>query len=73
LRGAEVSLIGCRRLCKHCRWARPAWDVLPAAFLFPATGSLPRLDFPVFWYRSFVISALAALGTLDAVDFDGMG
>jgi hypothetical protein len=24
-------------------------------------------------YRSFVISALAALGTLDAVDFDGMG
>jgi hypothetical protein len=47
--------------------------VLPAAFLFPATGSLPRLDFPVFWYRSFVISALAALGTLDAVDFDGMG
>jgi hypothetical protein len=24
-------------------------------------------------YRSFLISALAALGTLDAVDFDGMG
>jgi hypothetical protein len=23
-------------------------------------------------YRSFVISALAALGTLEAVDFDGM-
>jgi hypothetical protein len=24
-------------------------------------------------YRSFVISALAVLGTPDAVDFDGMG
>jgi hypothetical protein len=24
-----------RRLCKHCRWARPAWDVLPVALLFP--------------------------------------
>jgi hypothetical protein len=24
-----------RRLCKHWRWARPAWDVLPAALLFP--------------------------------------
>jgi hypothetical protein len=24
-----------RRLYKHCRWARPAWDVLPAAVLFP--------------------------------------
>jgi hypothetical protein len=30
-----------RRLCKHCRWARPAWPVLPMALL-------PYL-WPEFW------------------------
>jgi hypothetical protein len=31
-----------RRLCKHCRWARPAWDVLPTALLLPFL-------WPKFW------------------------
>jgi hypothetical protein len=24
-----------RRLCKHCRWGRPAWQALPIALLLP--------------------------------------
>jgi hypothetical protein len=31
-----------RRLCKHCRWARPAWYALPIALLLPFL-------WPTFW------------------------
>jgi hypothetical protein len=31
-----------RRLCKHCRWARPAWQVLPMTLLLPYL-------WPEFW------------------------
>jgi hypothetical protein len=24
-----------RRLCKHCRWAKPAWHAIPIALVFP--------------------------------------
>jgi hypothetical protein len=38
-----------KRLCKHCRWAKPAWHAIPIALLFPSL------------WREFWRSATAAI------------
>jgi hypothetical protein len=42
LSGSEKPALTVARLCKHCRWMRPAWDVLPMALLLPYL-------WPEFW------------------------